>query len=120
MLGCAPDFFPFIYQLNYVFAWRLCALRPLTPGPPPSQAIAAAGVTSRRGADELIFGGKVTVNGLVVEEPGRQVDLRKDKVGGGPSRRPAVCGFGKACPCSVARLPALAFVPALARDSAVC
>lgn len=45
------------------------------------QAIAAAGVTSRRGADELIFGGKVTVNGAVVEEPGRQVDLRKDKVG---------------------------------------
>ncbi len=46
------------------------------------QAIAAAGVTSRRGADELIFQGKVKVNGQVVIEPGTQVDLRKDKVGG--------------------------------------
>ena len=44
------------------------------------QAIAAAGVASRRGADDLIFGGQVKVNGKVVTEPGTQVDLRKDRV----------------------------------------
>ncbi|EFN50580.1 hypothetical protein CHLNCDRAFT_14498, partial [Chlorella variabilis] len=42
--------------------------------------IAAAGVASRRGADDLIFGGQVKVNGKVVTEPGTQVDLRKDRV----------------------------------------
>ncbi len=47
------------------------------------QAIAAAGVASRRGADELILEGKVRVNDRVVTELGTQVDLRKDKVGWG-------------------------------------
>lgn len=45
-----------------------------------NKAIAAAGVASRRGADDLIFEGKVKVNGAVVTEPGTQVDLHKDKV----------------------------------------
>ncbi|KAI3428645.1 hypothetical protein D9Q98_007468 [Chlorella vulgaris] len=45
-----------------------------------NKAIAAAGLASRRGADELVFEGKVKVNGKVVKEPGTQVDLRKDKV----------------------------------------
>lgn len=35
--------------------------------------IATCGVTSRRKADELIEAGKVSVNGLVVKEPGRQI-----------------------------------------------
>lgn len=45
-----------------------------------NKAIAAAGVASRRGADELILEGKVRVNDRVVTELGTQVDLRKDKV----------------------------------------
>lgn len=53
------------------------------PAPPwRVQAIAAAGVASRRGADELILEGKVKVNERTVTELGTQVDLRKDKVGG--------------------------------------
>lgn len=41
--------------------------------------IASAGVASRRGADELIFAGKVKVNGKLVTEPGTTVKDR-DKV----------------------------------------
>ena len=41
--------------------------------------IAEAGISSRRGADELILEGKVKVNGKVVLEPGMAVD-EKDKV----------------------------------------
>jgi 23S rRNA pseudouridine2605 synthase len=35
--------------------------------------IAAAGITSRRKADELIKAGKVKVNGAVLDEPGYDV-----------------------------------------------
>jgi 23S rRNA pseudouridine2605 synthase len=57
--------------------------------PPPSaeahgerlnRALALAGVASRRKADELIFAGRVTVNGAVVIEPGRRVDPARDKI----------------------------------------
>ncbi len=45
-----------------------------------NKAIAEAGICSRRKADELIFAGKVQVNGEIVDNPGTKVDLAKDKV----------------------------------------
>ncbi len=50
--------------------------------------IAAAGIASRRGADELIAAGKVKVNGAVLTEPGRDigpddvVEVRGKVIGG--------------------------------------
>ena len=59
-------------------------------------------MTSRRGADELIFAGQVSVNGKVIAEPGIQVDLRKDKVrvviaAGGGSWLVGAASWGAAC-----------------------
>ncbi len=45
-----------------------------------SKALASAGVSSRRGAEELIFAGKVTVNGKLVLKPETHVDLENDDV----------------------------------------
>lgn len=45
-----------------------------------NKALAAAGVASRRGADEMIFAGRIAVNGAVVREPGTQINLSKDKL----------------------------------------
>ncbi|MBI4446738.1 MAG: rRNA pseudouridine synthase [Acidobacteria bacterium] len=42
--------------------------------------IAAAGVTSRRKAEELILQGRVTVNGRVVRELGAQADAQHDHI----------------------------------------
>ncbi|HAE41521.1 MAG TPA: pseudouridine synthase [Clostridiales bacterium] len=42
--------------------------------------ISNSGYTSRRNADELIFNGMVTVNGIVVKEPGHQVNPGHDHV----------------------------------------
>jgi len=42
--------------------------------------IAQCGVSSRRGADELVFNGKVKLNGILVESPGVKVDPASDKV----------------------------------------
>lgn len=42
--------------------------------------LAHAGVDSRRGCDEHIFDGKVTVNGEVVDHPGHRVDPDEDDV----------------------------------------
>ena len=42
--------------------------------------LARAGVSSRRGADELIKGGKVKINGKVTKELGLSVDPSKDKI----------------------------------------
>ena len=39
-----------------------------------NKIIADAGITSRRGADELISDGRVTVDGYVVRELGKKVD----------------------------------------------
>ena len=44
------------------------------------KALAAAGVASRRAAEELIRQGKVSVNGRVVTDMGQRVDLQIDKV----------------------------------------
>lgn len=45
-----------------------------------SKVIARAGVASRRKAEELIFGGKVKVNGEVVRVPQTKVSFDKDKI----------------------------------------
>ena len=45
-----------------------------------NKIIADAGITSRRGADELIEDGRVTVNGITVREMGSKFDPDKDHV----------------------------------------
>ncbi len=45
-----------------------------------SKTLAAAGVASRRGCEELIFEGKVTVNGEIILKPETQVDLNIDDI----------------------------------------
>jgi 23S rRNA pseudouridine2605 synthase len=42
--------------------------------------ISAAGITSRRASEEMILGGRVTVNGIVVTELGSKADPAKDTV----------------------------------------
>lgn len=44
------------------------------------KVMAAAGIASRRVSEDLIAAGRVTVNGVVVTEPGRRVDAAVDKV----------------------------------------
>lgn len=45
-----------------------------------NKLIAQAGVASRRGADELIVAGEVSVNGETVTEPGTKADPEKDHI----------------------------------------
>lgn len=45
-----------------------------------SKVLAAAGVASRRACEELIFDGKVSVNGQIVLKPETHVDLNEDDV----------------------------------------
>lgn len=45
-----------------------------------SKALASAGVASRRACEELIFNGKVTVNGEIILKPETHVDLKIDDV----------------------------------------
>lgn len=55
-----------------------------------SKFLAQAGVASRRGAEDLIFGGRVTVNGRRVLSPGHPVDPSRDEVRlGGKRVRPS-------------------------------
>ncbi|HMM06046.1 MAG TPA: pseudouridine synthase [Clostridiales bacterium] len=42
--------------------------------------LAAAGIASRRKAEEMIAAGRVSLNGKVVQEPGTKADLGKDKI----------------------------------------
>lgn len=42
--------------------------------------IAAAGITSRRAAEEMILDGRVSVNGVVVTELGTKADLASDRI----------------------------------------
>jgi len=52
--------------------------------------IAQCGISSRRGADDLVFAGKVQVNGSIADSPGIKVDPAKDvvKVNGKPANLP--------------------------------
>ena len=45
-----------------------------------NKALAHAGVCARRKADELIFAGRVAVNGEIVTEPGRQVAVDAERI----------------------------------------
>lgn len=45
-----------------------------------NKAIANAGICSRRKADELIFSGKVRINGHVVMNPAERVDVQTDNI----------------------------------------
>ena len=45
-----------------------------------NKIIADAGITSRRGADELIMDGRVSVDGFITRELGRKVDPDKSRV----------------------------------------
>jgi pseudouridine synthase len=45
-----------------------------------NKLIAQAGIASRRGADELIKAGEVSVNGKIVSEPGTKADPEKDHI----------------------------------------
>ncbi|MES2273507.1 MAG: pseudouridine synthase [Chlamydiota bacterium] len=45
-----------------------------------AKALAAAGIASRRACEELIFAGRVQVNGQVVKLPQTHVDLKSDRV----------------------------------------
>ncbi|MDE3055927.1 MAG: rRNA pseudouridine synthase [Verrucomicrobiota bacterium] len=45
-----------------------------------SKALAAAGVASRRGCEEFIFAGRVTVNGNVIKVPQTHIDWKVDTI----------------------------------------
>ncbi|MBM3184617.1 MAG: rRNA pseudouridine synthase, partial [Chlamydiae bacterium] len=45
-----------------------------------SKALAAAGIASRRAAEEIIFAGRVRVNGEIVKIPQTLVDWEKDQI----------------------------------------
>ena len=55
-----------------------------------NKTLAHAGVCSRRKADELVFAGRVTINGVTADSPGVQVDPATDAI--------AVDGRGIAAP----------------------
>ena len=45
-----------------------------------SKTLASAGVASRRACEDLIFDGRVKVNGAVVNKPQTLVDLSNDRI----------------------------------------
>lgn len=45
-----------------------------------SKTLAAAGIASRRGCEDLIFGGRVAVNGFIVRTPQTLVDIADDVI----------------------------------------
>lgn len=57
--------------------------------------IAQCGIASRRGADDLVFSGKVQINGVLADSPGIKVDPDTDKVlvDGRPATLPGKSGI---------------------------
>jgi 23S rRNA pseudouridine2605 synthase len=53
---------------------------PTSSGERLNRFLARSGVSSRRGAEELMAAGQVTVNGVVVREPGAKIDPEADVV----------------------------------------
>jgi len=51
-----------------------------SPGVRLNKFLAQNGIASRRGADQLIASGHVTIDGKVVTELGRRVDPEREKV----------------------------------------
>ena len=45
-----------------------------------NKALASMGIASRRGSDALIEQGRIAVNGIVVSEPGTQVNIARDEI----------------------------------------
>ena len=45
-----------------------------------NKALADAGICSRRKADELVFAGKIKINGVIADSPGIRIDITKDRV----------------------------------------
>ncbi len=62
------------------FTQDLCTIYRMEQKKRLSKALAAAGVASRRQAEELIFAGKVTVNGVVVTVPQTLVSWGTDQI----------------------------------------
>jgi pseudouridine synthase len=75
-----------VAQQRYSRASRPSSRDRKQSGNPPSnlqrlnKALASTGVASRRGADDLIFAGRIAVNGAIVTEPGTRINLFKDKL----------------------------------------
>jgi len=44
------------------------------------KVLSQAGVSSRRAAEKMIAAGRISVNGIVVAEPGTKADLQKDEI----------------------------------------
>jgi len=42
--------------------------------------LAQSGIASRRGADDMVFAGRVSINGVTADSPGAKVDPKRDKV----------------------------------------
>jgi 16S rRNA U516 pseudouridylate synthase RsuA-like enzyme len=70
-----------------------------------NKALSAAGLGSRRAVEELVRAGRVAINGEVVREMGRRVDLARDRVEVDGSRvvlqpgHPPALPRGEAVPC---------------------
>ncbi|MDD3313287.1 pseudouridine synthase [Pseudodesulfovibrio sp.] len=56
--------------------------------------LAQSGIASRRGADEMVFAGRVAINGVTADSPGAKVDPGRDKVAvdGKPVALPGASG----------------------------
>ncbi|MDP3631191.1 MAG: S4 domain-containing protein, partial [Actinomycetota bacterium] len=62
--------------------WMMVTMEP-TPtssGERLNRFLARSGVSSRRGAEEIMASGQVSVNGVVVREPGAKIDPETDVV----------------------------------------
>src|SRR5580704_14748148 len=85
-------------RVNYfspIFHFRMSNFRLPMPAERLQKIIAAAGVASRRKAEELIAAGRVTLNGAVVTEQGTKAEPETDKIAvdGKPLRKRIISIF---------------------------